>query len=96
MAGINGGVISFGPAKQLTYEFRITTAGIIMLVFAAIGLLFLGLTPSVPTAIPFYFVGMLFFIMGINWAVIRYRQKKFMQQLEPDFHRMKQVFAQPR
>jgi hypothetical protein len=96
MAGVNGGVIAFGPANQMTYEYRITTVGIIMLVFAAFGLLFLGLTPSVPVAIPFFFVGMLFFVMGINWVAIRYRQKKFMQQFEPEYHRMKQVFAQPR
>ena len=96
MAGVNGGVIAFGPANQMTYEYRITTVGIIMLVFAAFGLLFLGLTPSVPVAIPFFFVGMLFFVMGINWTVIRHRQKKFMQHLEPEYQRMKQVFSQPR
>lgn len=96
MSGVNGGVIAFAPANQLVYEYRITTVGIIMLVFAAFVLLILGLNPSTPPGIPFFFIGVLFFVIGINWAVVRYRQKKFMQQLETDYHRMKQVFSQPR
>jgi hypothetical protein len=97
MAAVDGGVIAFGPANQLTYEYRITTLGIIMLAFAAIGLLFLVLSLSyAPTVFPFFFIGMLIFVLVVNWTIIRHRQKNFMLQLEPEYHRMKQVFAQPR
>jgi Flp pilus assembly protein TadB len=98
MAGVNGGSFAFEPFSQLTYEYRITTLAIIMLIFAAFGLIFVGLSVStdVPDVFPFFFLGVLIFVMAINWTAIRYRQKKFMQQLELDFQRMKQVFAQPR
>jgi hypothetical protein len=98
MAGVDGGTLAFEPVNQMTYEYRITILGIIMLVFAAFGLIFVGLSIStdVPDVFPFFFLGALIFLMAINWTVIRYRQKKFMQQLELDFQRMKQVFAQPR
>lgn len=98
MAGVNGGVITFAPFNQLTYEYRITTLAVIMLVFAAFGLIFVGLSVStnVPDVFPFFFLGVLIFVMTINWAAIRYRQKKFMEQLETEYQRMKQVFSQPR
>lgn len=97
MAGVNGGGIGFGPASQLTYEYRITTLGITMLIFAGFALLIFGLSlPSDPGYFPFFFLGIMVFVLGINWTVIRYRQNKFIQQLEPDYHRMKQVFSQPR
>jgi hypothetical protein len=98
MAGVNGGSFAFEPFGQLTYEYRITTLAIIMLIFAAFGLIFVGFSVStdVPDVFPFFFLGVLIFVMAINWTAVRYRQKKFMQQLELDFQRMKQVFAQPR
>ena len=98
MSGVNGGVITFAPVNLMTYEYRITTLGIIMLVFAVFGLLFAGLSFStpVPDIFPFFFLGVLIFILTINWVTIRYQQKKFMQQFEPEYHRMKQVFTQPK
>lgn len=96
MSGINGGVITFEPFNQLTYEYRITTIGIIMLVFAAFAVLMLALDASTPDIFPFFFIGVLVLITTINWTVLRHRQKKFVQQFEPEYRRMKQVFAQPR
>lgn len=96
MSGINGGVITLEPFNHLTYEYRITTLAIIMLIFTAFALLMLALNASAPDIFPLFFLGVLILVMGINWATIRYRQKKFMEQFEPEYHRMKQVFSQPR
>lgn len=93
MAGVNGGVIAFAPSNQMTYEFRITTLGIIVLVFAAFALLILALNPETPRFIPLFFIGVLAIVMAINRAVIRYRQNTFFQQLQPEYERMKSVFV---
>ena len=97
MAGVNNGAFSFGPANQLIYEYRITNMGIAMFVFYVFILLLFGLTlPSASSIFPIFFMGMLILVMGINWVAIRYRQKQFLYKLEPEYQRMKQVFAQPR
>lgn len=93
MAAVNGGVIGFAPSNQMTYEYRITTLGIIMLIFSAFALLILALNPETPPLIPFFFIGVLVVVMLINWVAIRYKQNKFFRQLEPEYERMKSVFA---
>ena len=89
MAGVDGGVVFFTPANRLAYEYRFTTNGVSMLVLAAFILLVLGLNPSISINDTLAIVGAVFFFTGIDWALIRYEQVKFMQQLEAEYQRMK-------
>jgi len=97
MAGVDGGMLSFSPfSNQITYEYRSTRLGVVMTVFALFGLLVFMLNSSDAGFFPLLFIPFFAFIVLVNWAVIRYRQKRFLQQLEPEFGRMKKVFTQSR
>jgi len=97
MAGVDGGTIAFSPfSNQITYEYQSTRLGIIMTCFALFGLLIFMLNTAAPDFFSFFFLFFLAIIILINWAVIRYRQQKFLQQLEQEYKRMRNVFSPSR
>ena len=94
MAGVDSGTIAFSPfSGQIIYEYQSTRLGIVMMVFALFGLLIFMLNTTALDFFPFFFLFFLVIIILINWAVIRHWQQKFLQQLEPEYQRMKKVFA---
>ena len=93
MAGVDSGTNEFSPfSSQLDYTYRSTRVGIVMLAFAGLALLAFIMSNEMPGFFPFFFIPFLALIIVVNWAVIRHRQKRFLQQLEPEYQRMRKDF----
>ena len=93
---VDGGVISLSPlSNQITYEYGVTTLSFVWCVTCFLSLFF-GLSQIFPWAFSIVCILGFTIVTLTNRFFVSEQQEIFLQQLEPEYQRMKQVFAQPR